>query len=34
MPRIVDINEETGEVFVTEIPDTIEEPVITEEENN
>jgi hypothetical protein len=25
MPRIVDINAETGEVFITEIPDPIEE---------
>jgi len=25
MPTIVDINAETGEVFITEIPDPIEE---------
>ena len=25
MPRIVDINAETGEVFITEIPDPMEE---------
>jgi len=27
MPRIVDINAETGEVFITEIPDPIEETI-------
>ena len=25
MPRIVDINADTGEVFITEIPDPVEE---------
>lgn len=29
MPRIVDINAETGEVFITEIPDPME---ITDEQ--
>jgi hypothetical protein len=27
MPRIVDINAETGEVFITEIPDPVEETI-------
>lgn len=28
MPRIVDINAETGEVFITEIPDPVEETAL------
>jgi len=27
MPRIVDINAETGEVYITEIPDDAENPL-------
>lgn len=30
MPRYVDINAETGEVFITEIPDPVKEASIEE----